>query len=420
MPYVILAILTIAGMWLWDGRQDRPGRRSAEMCYWILCVLYAAVAGLRYRIGVDTVQYEMELSVVPPVSEFNPATFAMRYEPGIIILTGITRMFTPWIWPVQLICALWVNTAVFIFGKRMTERWFLFAGLYLLCAWLNMNFEVMREGVAIGFFLLAWPYFKRGEWWRYYLMIVGGILFHYSAVVLLLLPLFRMPYLRKIYESPRVSSSLMVVALLLGVFIPWGGIFEWLSGLTFLPDSIAEIFKKYHTDYFVLRHGLNLWGITGYLVKFVLYPLSAVLLLRRRSLPVFAGLLLLLLGIQIEPVRRLSNYFLPFLLAVTVNMVEAKRSKMSLGCWILAFVPLIFFTLRGYDGRRVLSTGKEVGSYVVYCPYSSWIERGLDIDREQYILEVGGYYDHYDVKKTGYVHEYHEQKERTGTADNSQ
>lgn len=385
--YVIIAILLVLSLFLWGGAKPRL-QCGSSVAYWSLWLILTLVAGLRYRVGIDTLSYETLLSSVPPITDFSLSTlFSVRdSSPGMVFITGISRLFTPWIWPVQLICALWFNYACAIFGRRYVKNRFLFIALYFLCAWLNLNFEVMAEGVAIGFFLMSWPSFRRGEWIKYYLWLIPALCFHLSAIVVCLLPVMLLPGLRKLWADRKYVIVFLCSALIAGLFLPWKELGMSIIRSELLPTEIGKAFaikfEAYSRDY-LSGPGLNPKGIIGILIKSVVYPLTAMLLLRKNSLPVVMGLFFMLIGIEMEPLRRLSNYFIIFCLAEICLGMERYSSRLSLVYKILLFTPLLFFVLIGYRGKRNVADDRPVSVSCVYVPYYSWLSPDTDNDREE-------------------------------------
>ncbi|MFK2015199.1 EpsG family protein [Bacteroides fragilis] len=90
----------------------------------------------------------------------------------------------------QLLQAFIVNSIVLSFIRKYTKYKYTALLLYVLTVYLHYNIEIMREAIAISFFLLSIKYYINKKWLKYYIVILGCILFHYSALFLLLLPFF--------------------------------------------------------------------------------------------------------------------------------------------------------------------------------------------------------------------------------------
>lgn len=395
MVYILLVIFTLAGMAVYDGRRhSRPGCRAAFIA---LCLFYSLVAGLRFRTGIDTVTYEFLYCCLNPGYLTLESFFSMNYEPGFKLLAVFFGLFSRSPWPLFLTLALWINISVFLFAWRQREavgrRIFLFIALYLLLAYIPLNFEIIRQAAAVSFLLWAFPSLQSRRYLSYYLWISGAVFFHYSAVVLIALPLLDIEGVRRRLCTLKfiVPASLFMCAVswLLDRYA-----FTWLSQQSWLPDFVRVKFHGYILLY--QRIGvLNLNGMLGMIVKTAVYPAAALWLIRRDSFRlehsmVVVGLLVAFSGICFQPLMRYVYYFLPFFIAVMTRGVAEVRRRYPAWLVTAAFLPLIFLTLYGYCGRHVWFDGKEHSSYEVYWPYRNVLTGEKDYIRDRAMLKISG------------------------------
>lgn len=397
-------------MAVYDGsRHSLPGRRTAFI---VLCLLYSLVAGLRFRTGVDTVTYEFLYRCLNPKYLTLESFLSVECEPGFKVLAVIFGLVSRSPWPLFLTLALWINISVFLFAWRQREtvgqRIFLFIALYLLLAYIPMNFEIIRQSAAVACLLWAFPSLRSRRYLSYYLWIAGAIFFHMSAVVLMALPLLDTEGARRCLSSMKF---LLPVSLLL-LAASW--LFDkyalmWMSEQAWLPDAV----RVKSRDYILLyqRTGaLNLNGMLGMIVKTAVYPGAALWLTRRYSsgsnsvigdslrhdlfglerAMVSVGLLVVFSGVCFRPLMRFVYYFLPFFIAVMSLGVSELRRRYSAWLVTAAFLPLILLTLYGYCGRHEWFDGKLHSSYEVYWPYRNVITGEKDYVRDRAMLKISG------------------------------
>lgn len=395
MAYILLLISTLVGIAVYDGsRHTLPGRRTAFI---VLCLLYSLVAGLRFRTGVDTVTYEFLYCCLNPKYLTLESFLSVECEPGFKVLAVIFGLVSRSPWPLFLTLALWINISVFLFAWRQREavgqRIFLFIALYLLMAYIPMNFEIIRQAAAVSFLLWAFPSLKSRRYLSYYLWIAGAIFFHISAVVLIALPLLDAEGVRR----PLSSLKFLLPASLLLLAASWmfdRYVLIWIAGQSWLPDVVRVKSRDYILLY---QHigGLNLNGMLGMIVKTAVYPAAALWLTRRDSFRlehalVAVGLLLVFSGVCFRPLMRFVYYFLPFFIVVMARGVSELRRRYSAWLVTAAFLPLIFLILYGYCGRHVWFDGKMHSSYEVYWPYRNVITGEKDYLRDRAMLKISG------------------------------
>ena len=167
----------------------------------IMGVYMVLLMGFRYRVGMDTMIYMKKMQYIPPIDELvHQNIFKQVYEPSYLIICSICKYFTNEFWPIQLVMNAITTTCVFIFLYKNCKNVFAGIFIFLLLQWLYYSTEVMRESVAIGFFLLNYQNYKEKKWLKYYLFSIFSLSFHYSALLIWFLPLarylkFNIPYI---------------------------------------------------------------------------------------------------------------------------------------------------------------------------------------------------------------------------------
>lgn len=131
--------------------------------------------------------------------------------------------------------------------------------MFFATGFLFWYWDLIRQSVAIAIFFFSLKYIRDGKLWKYVLVIVIAMLFHYSAVFLLLLyPLRYINLNRWIYVGVIMAS---VVVLFLG--FSFDNVFDYIGNLPF--------YDTYEND---KRIGQHYEGF-GYKLRMTCYAMVA-------------------------------------------------------------------------------------------------------------------------------------------------
>ena len=95
----------------------------------------------------------------------------------------------------------------------------------------------MRESLAVSFFLLAWPAFRDEKWIKWYILSCCAVMFHVSAGMMFVLPIFKLPVIRNLFVFGRRTWIIGLGVLVLGVFIQ-SVFFKYIQLLQFLMQLL--------------------------------------------------------------------------------------------------------------------------------------------------------------------------------------
>lgn len=203
--------------------------------YWGVLAVLVLIAGVRGFEGADSFGYI--LSVVNEDWQGDTRLGAPGYTVLLYGARWLASLFRSWggdagaMWGAAALftaIAAWFNTMAGRFiirhsgntgsgdcGQRGWAAWrwrFLALALYVLLEYVFLNFEVMRESIAIGFFLWSWDDWRRGRYGKFYLKIIGGALFHPMCAVMGVFPLLNVKFMRSITDN--IARTLLSVAAL--------------------------------------------------------------------------------------------------------------------------------------------------------------------------------------------------------------
>jgi hypothetical protein len=311
--YLILIILTVLGIVSYK----RLPNKQATVYFVFLCLYMILLIGLRYRVGIDTINYMISYQNVPSWKNFGKIDFSQsRFEPGYMFICTLCKSITPDFWLLQMVMACITGLGVFTFIYRYCQNPFIGLFVYIILAWLYFSTEIMRESASISLFLLNFENLKKKRWVRFYLFSVFSIVFHYSAVIIWLFPLVER--LKKV--------NVWYIVVLLG-FLAITPLIESLNGL-FVLATVNKRISQYVESAEILN--MN-WRIASF-IKSGVVPIIILFLLSRSHLtdkfkPFLMLHLLFCAGAFSIPIifSRFTNYTCLFVIVIVANILVSKK-----------------------------------------------------------------------------------------------
>lgn len=406
MIYIVVFFLMFFCVYAYDYRKHT---RFYDVSYWGFFLILVLIAGLRYRIGTDSIAYENVYEEMPTLLELASFKYdSIRYEPGYVIFASIPRSISSDFTLFQIFHAFVVNLVIFWFIKSNTKHRFLALSFYFIVLYLNLNTQVLREALAVSVFLLAWPFLRDGRWGWYYCLSVLATSFHTSAFFILLLPLACLPGIRQCFKLGWRTLFICVVLFAIGFVVQS----KFQDFFTFL--SVTERMSDRANLYANTKDGgtvLNPVGALFLFLQYCLYPLVALFFMRfkikqtgdkesqrhfeRWQILVMTGIYFSILSIPIFIMGRYFNYFGMFQLVLVASWISTrmyyknkifKLKPVYLLILVLAFYALFF--------KAYFSPANKSGTlkgYMIYMPYKSRLNPEMDVNREEI-------YRYYNVK----------------------
>jgi hypothetical protein len=173
---------------LFEANKVKVSESTKNFFYYSSLFVLIALAGLRYKVGGDSFAYLLDFEKIPFL-DFNYNFSKTTYEPLWSLLLSFCKSVVNNFVFFQIVHAIFINSVVFWFIKKYTPYRFTAILFYYISLYLYFNTEILRESLAICCFLLAYPYFTKEKWIKYYLLAIVAIGFHYSALILLIAPI---------------------------------------------------------------------------------------------------------------------------------------------------------------------------------------------------------------------------------------
>lgn len=380
--YIIVLILLIIPFFF---RHEQSNSKYNNY-YWFEFFVLFLLMGLRFRVGGDSLRYELYYSYHPNLEElFTKGGWLTNegFQPLWVLLQATCKSISDNFVVAQITNSLIVNGVIFCFVKKNVKNRFTFMVLYYFLLYLYFNTEIMRESLAVACFLMGFRFLIERKYIYYYLLSVVALMFHASAVFLLILP-FVYPLFAKL-KGFKSYIILFGVALVSSFYIT--NILELLNNTFFAGNALLDDKSKMVAQ----STGLNIFGIIAQLLS--LLPLFFIMYVyeNKKESSKFILLMYLLvniIGMVFLPLDRLSNYFsIPFLCVFT-NVITDKRIKFKYRSQVIGTVILLLgFRFQYYLDGMVSENGKskEYKVYDRYIPYHSIFDKEYEVRRERAI-----------------------------------
>ena len=320
----------------------------ARQAWWAVGIVFTLLIGFRYQIGVD---WEAYLTMYYAALDQPFSQAIVTTDPGYAFLNWVSGLFGGQIYLVNLICGAVIMTGIISFSRRQPNPWlaFVVSVPYMIIA-VSMGYS--RQGVSLGFELLALVAIVDGRLWRFFLFVLIGALFHKTAVILL-------PFgFISIANHNRLWERLLVAGI---------GIWVGLMLVTEYYDSMMLSYVEAQMQ------------SSGAQVRVVMNALPAVLLLlfRKKLMPddqderrfwILLSFIAIasvpLVGFASTAVDRIALYFMPLQLYVFARLHRLFDNRL-----LKSFVVLGVVIVYGL----VLWTWLTYGNYThAWVPYKLW------------------------------------------------
>lgn len=354
----------------------------------IVLLFLVLLAGLRYRMGTDSIAYEALFHSCPTLKDFSFKFYAGkmndRIAPLCALFFSIVKTITNEFYVFQLIVCLFINVSIFQTLRKIGGEHFFFTIiiLYFINLYFSINCEALRESIAIGCFYLALPYLVERKYTKYYLFLLLAIGFHYGAFLLGMLPFLR---------NLKLDFKTLVVIFLSILITPvLGDFFLQVNIISLFNGGVSGMVDSYLSKATEASVILSLNGIIAdvgipliclYFVKKYKPELAKFefLLIIEIFLRLFSQSLYILYRYD-NYLRFINIYYYAAFIFTLYDMKIVKRYALS----YLLLISIHLYTSYKYWNSPVSYRlfGDDAKKYILIDPYNSVFERERIQERE--------------------------------------
>lgn len=380
MIYCAILFLLVCLSLQYDINGTKKGR---EIWYGFMLVVFILLAGLRWRVGIDTPPYLYGFfHEYPTLDKFSLKDYPIGKDPLFALINSIVKTLGGRFYFVQLIQATAVNALIFRFIQKHSKYIFTCLLFYALTCYTTYNMEIMRGGLSIVICLFANDYVLEKKWIKAYLLYILALLFHAQTILLLFLPLLTS------LKFNKYGVVWLCVAFFAGMLL-----MDFLGDYLFLLDGDSSISRKISSYSRSEKYGGQGGNINFYITQIIpilFYVLFSFLHIKKRYPGshilryepfIVLGVMFILIRLNVEIAYRYVDYFkiyfVLFFAEVFMKMIEGNRLKGMRRAVLNSCIIFIPFILVFFLYNYVLSENS-----LRYTPYSSVIERTISTKRE--------------------------------------
>jgi len=330
-----------------------------------------------------------EFKYLPDLSNlFSYQSIKFKREPGWLLINAIAKAFSDDFVALQVILAIIVNSTFFWFLKKYTKYNFTAVLVYYTFFYCYVNFEILRESLALCVFMFSFESLKNKRYKRYYCYALVAVFFHISAIILFLFPLLynrAKTINRKVFIYPII---IFVIGLLLNQLVP--GIFQEITFSSILSQKI----KAYNS------YSFSIFGILSSLLYYIVTPLFFINVLKKQKsliwiLPMLVIYTIIGASSTLYTIFfRFLNYIIPFYILILTEYFlyiyhKGKNYNVNYRTVIFSFM-FVFFVFN----NRYLRAYKEDPSirwYSHWYPYTSVFNKVDNPAREKIYIKGWDY-----------------------------
>lgn len=375
----LLLILTV--------RYDINGKTDyRDQWYVAVIVILILIAGLRFRLGEDTITYiYMYYHETPDISDIDVDFLLYSGQPPLwILFTSIIKTLGGKFFVIQLIEAAFVNILILKYFKKHSPYPFACAALYFFWRYQWYSMVVLKAAMALSIILYANDYFLEKKYKKGFLLILIATGFHQSSILLAIIPF--LTFLR----FNMLGMSIMVVMYFVSAILQsrLGDVFDLFE----FADGVSNKLDNYlDTDFMTQVHNANYFIIRFF--PLLIYPIVSLLYVKYKCSEskilklepfLMIGLIFQVMQFNIHiSYRYVYIYLFYFIIFMVHFFIEFSKNSLKLTKSV-AYVRTLFFFLPFLVSTAFFHSMLHEN----FNPYSSVFERSIDKDREKYYTEI--------------------------------
>lgn len=381
MIYLLLFLAIWVGVFRYDFCSKKSYNR--ETYYKYVLFFFIIMSGLSYKVGSDINAYMAEFSIInyEDLLEVNFFSLSNR-QPMWLLFENVCKTVINNFAFMKIVISIFVNVTLFRFFKDNSSYCFSAVLVYFFMMSFDVNFNILRQSISMSFFLIAYSCLTKRKIFLAYTAIIMAIMFHNSAVVLLMIPVFSSINL---YKHPRIIWSIAIILSLVVVFfVSYSEILQGIS-MVMKSDELVSFAGIYDDNEYgasaikfasVLFYVVLDTIIYCYLVKFKcsnsliwMFLFYIIFFLISYSIPIFG---------------RIKLYFTPFYIVAVVNLIyrytKSIRSTNNRGIVTIALLTMFMFpSIKYFFVKNPRYNDMQL---IQYYPYHSIIDKGIEQKRE--------------------------------------
>lgn len=389
MTYLIILLVILFCVIHFDILGYSKNSHKWYLSIWIYLTL---VSGLAYRLGGDGIVYVWQYPYLYNTDEgfgWEALTSYNNRLPAWVLLNKLCKLVTTDYWFFKFVHAIIVNSLFGYYIKTNTKYIFSSTLIFYVLLYFDLNFQLLRQVLAIGFFLYGLKYYNTNKWLKYYLLCISAVLFHESALIA-----FVFPFMKLIKLNLKTLPFLLASVFIL--FYVGKQLFN--SVLFSLIGSLEEKALTYYADGESSSFATMLLNI---LLSSII-PLIVTCYTKKNDVnskgAVVYGLCYAI-GCNVTIFYRFSMFYQIFsyvfyielFYSVCANITQS--FKYNKRFFVISYLFIVLFFL-AYRGRMYFSPYGDTGkpTWVQYYPYSSIITKEKDPEREQLFNRIDSSY----------------------------
>lgn len=377
MIYLLIIILLLVLIYHFDIKGTRQNR---DYWYHIVLIIFVLVAGLRYRIGIDTPIYiEDYFHYTPKLQHFK----IEKWSNSVLwlILCSIGRTIGLKFFILQLIEAAFVNILIFKYIRKHSS--YIFTCVFFFFIWMYASYcmEAMKAGFSMAICLYANDYIREKKWKYGLLLFLVAILFHSSSLLI-----FAFSFI-SVFRFNTLGLLLLAGSFFAGIVVEdkFGDIISLMSFDDYLQTKMEDYSES---DRYSLRSGKNIFYYLYNYAPMVFSSLISFYIVKKGKINsslmklesmLFMFVLSYIISANIIIYYRIYQfyviYFILYISQATVDVVKRNNiyGKYSGSMALFVLIPFFFYVYQTYIGYR----------WMRFIPYSSVIEKSVDYERER-------------------------------------
>lgn len=387
MIYIFSLVLCLFLAWMFDVLGYTQNKWH---WYYFLMAWFMIISGFQYMVGTDIPVYMEEYDKLYNELRFDVGDIEGKRQPGWILLCYGCRQITDDFTLLKLIQAIFANIAIFSFFRRESKYVFCCITIYALTSYLLINFNILRQSIALGFVLYFISFYKQKRYVLSVLFLFFAYMFHNAALVALIIPIFGMiKYSKKMLLFLGFLSVLLVYIILK---IDLETMLDFIFEGEYMGEGMSEMGNIYAKSDRLGVKEANI-GIISFFRVVAIFIVTLYYIKQKKD--IYLGglaltyLLFLVLSFVLPIMFRFGTFFeIPFYIVLSSVIIEfplGRLYQVRRLFYIFAFLFYSFFPYKEYMTKYPGSNYRYIDQYY---PYHSVLNPEVEesIDRQKILF----------------------------------